>query len=242
MSLSVLQKWIRFGDTTIPNVLLAHYRQLGLTDEQLILILQFKSIMDSGNEFPDIEQIAQRMQVPVSKIFNAIHDLMQKKYLSIQTSKDIDGKAKDSYHLDLLWERLGALLEQEQRIRQSEEEKLTEKELFNRFESEFGRPLSPMEMQTIGMWLDDDHYAVELIEMALREAVLSQVYNLKYVDRILLNWEKKNIKTKAQVQQESKRRRMQTSNKQQPQAPNTENQNAKPRVPLYNWLENDKKE
>lgn len=237
MGLSVLQKWLRFGDTTIPNVLLVHYRQLGLTHEQLILILQLKALIDGGDVFPDIEKIAQRMQLPSPNVFNAIHDLIQKKYLSIETNSDKEGKAQDSYHLDLLWERLGALLEQEERNNRHQEEQLDEKELFNRFESEFGRPLSPMEMQTIGMWLDDDHYGVELIEMALREAVLSQVYNLKYVDRILLNWEKKNIKTKAQAQQESKRRRMQTSNKPQ-HSSNNESQNMKPRVPLYNWLEN----
>lgn len=236
MSLSLVQKWMKFGDTTISNVLLAHYRQLGLTSSQLLLIIQLKSLMDSGNDFPDIEIIAQRMQLPTAKVFTAIHDLIQQKYLTIETSIDKEGKSQDNYRLDLLWERLATLLGQEERTTQKAEQQLTEKDLFNRFESEFGRPLSPMEIQTIGMWLDEDKYEVDLIEMALREAVLSQVYNLKYVDRILLNWEKKNIKTKAQVVQESKRRRNHQSNVQQSTSANETT--VKPKVPLYNWLEN----
>lgn len=236
MNLSPLQKWLKYGDTTISNLLLAHYRQLGLSHEQLILIIQLKSLLDSGSDFPDIEIIAGRMQLPTAKVFNAIHDLIQQKYLSIQTSIDKDGKTNDSYQLDLLWERLATLLDQEDRSVKIKTEQFSEKELFNRFESEFGRPLSPMEMQTIGMWLDDDKYAIELIEMALREAVLSQVYNLKYVDRILLNWEKKNIKTKAQVVQESKRRRQQQASA--PATPIHNDTSSKPKVPLYNWLEN----
>lgn len=236
MSLSLIQKWIKLGDTTISNVLLQHYRQLGITNNQLILIIQLKSLMDSGSDFPDIEIIAQRMQLPTAKVFTAIHDLIQQKYLTIETSIDKEGKSKDSYQLDFLWERLATLLEQEERTIKKEEQQLTEKDLFNRFESEFGRPLSPMEIQTIGMWLDEDKYEVDLIEMALREAVLSQVYNLKYVDRILLNWEKKNIKTKAQVVQESKRRRNHQTNMQQ--STPTNETTVKPKVPLYNWLEN----
>jgi len=44
-----------------------------------------------------------------------------------------------------------------------------------------------------------------LIQLALKEAVLSQAYSLKYMDRILLSWERKNLKTAAQVQREKER-------------------------------------
>src|SRR5699024_10925191 len=74
-------------------------------------------------------------------------------------------------------------------------------------ESEFGRPLSPIEIETLVAWIENDKYSPELIQLALREAVLSQAYNFKYIDRILLNWEKKNIRTKEQVEKEIQRYR-----------------------------------
>ena len=43
----------------------------------------------------------------------------------------------------------------------------------------------------------------ELIRLALR-AVLNQAYSLKYIDRILLAWERKNITTKEQVAADQK--------------------------------------
>ena len=43
--------------------------------------------------------------------------------------------------------------------------------------------------------------------MALREAVLSQAYSLKYVDRILLNWQRHNLKTSSEVQKFLQRNR-----------------------------------
>ena len=78
------------------------------------------------------------------------------------------------------------------------------KQLYQGFEKEFGRPLSPIELEMIGQWLNTDHYSPELIRLALREAVLNQAYSLKKkalresvggeayslknIDRILLAW------------------------------------------------------
>ena len=43
--------------------------------------------------------------------------------------------------------------------------------LFQLFEREFGRPLSPMECETLTQWLDEDGHPEVLIVAALREAV-----------------------------------------------------------------------
>lgn len=68
--------------------------------------------------------------------------------------------------------------------------------LYQMFESEFGRPLSAIEYQRISQWLEEDKYQPDLIQFALREAVLNQAYSLNYIDRILLSWERKNITSK----------------------------------------------
>ena len=72
--------------------------------------------------------------------------------------------------------------------------------LLRQFEIEFGRYLSPIEREEISAWLRVDHYDPEIIRLALREAVLAQAYSLKYVDRILLNWQRHNLKTSNEVQ------------------------------------------
>ncbi|WP_373471132.1 DnaD domain-containing protein [Carnobacterium alterfunditum] len=234
MNNHLLQKWLKAGDTTVSNILLTHYREVGLTSEHLILVLQLKSFIDVGNDFPDTEIISKRMQISSAEVFQLIHDLINKKLIIIETVKNDDGKTRDSYRLDLLWDKLGLVISQQENQQRFEKQHLSEQELFQLFEAEFGRPLSPIEMQTIGMWLDDDHYAIELIELALREAVLNQVYNLKYVDRILLNWERKNIRTKDQVDKEANRRRQ--GNAKPTTYSVSKEQTTK--VPLHNWLNN----
>ena len=72
---------------------------------------------------------------------------------------------------------------------------MSEGEIFKLFEQEFGRFLSPMECESISMWLDDDGHSVEIIRAALKEAVLAEKMSLRYIDRILFEWKKKNVKT-----------------------------------------------
>ena len=126
-----------------------------------------------------------------------------------------------------------ALLKEQQRFQVEEESDLAaQKRMLRSFEQEFGRPLSPIEYQKIGYWVDEDHYSPELIQLALQEAVLNQAYNFKYIETVLQSWEKKNIRSKAQVEEEQRRRKKVLLQKEEQQQ--TEEL---PKVSLYNWLE-----
>ncbi len=89
---------------------------------------------------------------------------------------------------------------------QKEEELTTmfvnENNLYTIFEQEFGRPLSPLECETLAMWIDQDEHDASIIKAALREAVISGKLNFRYIDRILFEWKKNNIQTVEQARQQ----------------------------------------
>lgn len=60
-------------------------------------------------------------------------------------------------------------------------------------EKEFGRFLSPLELEIIDTW----DYPTDVIKLAIQEATTSGNFNVKYIDRIIFNWKKKNIKSVA---------------------------------------------
>ena len=55
------------------------------------------------------------------------------------------------------------------------------------FETEFRKPLSVLDIQTITKWLNDDKYSFEEIKNALFEASKARKLSIRYVDAILLN-------------------------------------------------------
>lgn len=233
MTWAMMQDWLHQGQLTIPNVLLKYYRQIGLNERELVVLLQLQAA-NQQEGFPNFQTIAQQMNCSRDELFEAIQSLINKQVLTIHTIQNSAGKSEDRLNFDVLYEKLWHCLQQQQKQAAEKEETLKLQDLYTLFEQEFGRSLSPIELDTLNMWLDDDHYAPELIQMALKEAVLNQVYSLKYIDRILLSWEKKNITTKAQVLEESKKFRQTKSD----QLERSQVQRKKPMkdVPLHDWL------
>ncbi|GEK90619.1 DnaD domain-containing protein [Alkalibacterium kapii] len=232
MNKHLLFEWIRTGTLAVPNYLLKNYKKIGLDNDDLVTLLQLLALVENGQRFPDSQLLADRLAVSREEAFKAIHQLITKKVLTIETRTDEEGKTTDEFSFDLLYEKLATLLTQSIEKEETEKELLASKNIYQLFEQEFGRSLSAMEIQTLNMWIEEDKYHPELIEMALREAVLNQVYSLKYIDRILLSWEKKNIRTKEQVEKESKRFRKNQANE---ETKEKSDPNETP-VPMYNWL------
>ncbi|MTI82611.1 MAG: DnaD domain protein [Firmicutes bacterium] len=92
-----------------------------------------------------------------------------------------------------------------------------ETNLYQQFQAEFGRPLSPTEIGQIQNW--DKEMPLELITEALKRAVLGGKFSFKYIDRILLEWQKNNVQTLLDVKRQDEQfQASKGSNK--PRAPN----------------------
>ncbi|WP_028546751.1 DnaD domain-containing protein [Paenibacillus taiwanensis] len=192
------------GQVSLPYLLLKHYKQLGLTDTDTMVIIHLSAFKQSEwNDFPTIEEIQERMSVPASHVITSLQRMMKDGFLTIDEEIEPEsGVQFERYNLTGLYDKLGHLLTDEaiaERKRQraagaaaGEQESLN---LFEIFEKEFGRPLSPMEYETIAGWIDDDRYPLELILLALKEAVFAGKIHFRYIDRILLEWSRNKIQT-----------------------------------------------
>lgn len=204
------------GFTMFSNGLLAYYPQLKITNSELILIIQLELFAQKGNKFPSNEQMAANTNFSATEIASIIQQLIDKNDLTIDQVTDEKGRIGNYYNLDRLYSKLDDLLEKNVATPKSGEETTNTtseidnsplNQLMRQFEIEFGRYLSPIEREEISAWLNVDHYDPEIIKLALREAVLSQAYSLKYVDRVLLNWQRHNLKTTSEVQKFLQRNR-----------------------------------
>lgn len=69
--------------------------------------------------------------------------------------------------------------------------------IYSIFENELGRTLSPLEYEKIKEMVTS--YGQELVVEALKEAVYNRANNLRYIETILSEWNKKGHKTKADI-------------------------------------------
>ncbi|TVX92934.1 DnaD domain-containing protein [Paenibacillus agilis] len=192
------------GQLSLPATLFTHYKRLQLTDIEVMLLIHLMDFKQNEyKEFPTIDEIQERMSSTETVVISALQRLIKEGFLSIDEQIDpITRVQGECYNLEGLWERLAVILAEdirEERQRQKQQTgNRSEKNapnLFDIFEKEFGRPLSPMECETIAGWIDDDHYSEPIILMALKEAVFAGKVHFRYVDRILLEWSRNKIRT-----------------------------------------------
>ena len=189
------------GTAVIPYALFRYYRRLKLRDHELLLLIHlitFKQV--EHKEFPTLEDMQELTGGTTAEISLTLQKLMKDGFLSIDEEVDEDsGIQYERYNVSGLYDKLSicmandaknkakqAATEREEALADTSEPEV-ERNMFTIFEKEFGRPLSPMECETIAGWLDQDQYLDELILMALKEAVFAGKVHFRYIDRILWN-------------------------------------------------------
>ncbi|KYG91696.1 DNA replication protein [[Bacillus] sp. KCTC 13219] len=226
-----LRIWVGQKNITIPQLFFQHYKELHIRDDDAMLLLHLLAFYEEGNDFPTPDDLMARTFFAANEISIKIQRFLQKGFIEITHDVDLDGKIYEKYSLYPLWKRIITLLEAKTITTSNEQQKKEEGAIFSVFEQEFGRLLSPMELENINAWLDVDKHSPELIRAALKEAVLAGKLSLRYIDRILFEWKKKNFTTVKQVEQHAEQFRKRTITQPQAQA------EKKPKRAFYNWLE-----
>ena len=177
----------------VPKSLIKDYTKLNINETELVILLKLVLISSETSEMPSFEAIAQETSLDENQVAALIQGLIQKNILTVTVGHS-DQQYSEHFSLTPLDEQLSELADKMSN-NDSIEKQMNFTQLFERFEVQFGRPLTPIEMQTLTHWIDTDHHSVGLIHAAMDEAVVHDKISFKYIDRILLNWKKRNVKT-----------------------------------------------
>lgn len=185
-----IEQVLREKPIILPRYLFNYYLRLGITSEELIILI---FIIDKGDKIVyNPEAISLALGMDKYKVMEILNNLSEKKIITITVEKS-EGKSEEYISLDMLYKKITNLL-----IDKQEETTLDNSDIFSIFENEFGRTISSMECQIIKSWIDDN-FSHELIMEALKEAIYNGVTSLRYIEKILYDWRKKGYKNKQDV-------------------------------------------
>lgn len=154
---------------------------IDITLEEFLLVLYFINISSLLNT----DDIKEKLGFDDEKIFNTFTSLINKKYIEMVVTNN-NGEVIEQIKLDPLYDRLAL---------NKKTENVDSKDIYAMFESELGRTLSSFEYEMINKWIEKG-VEEETIKNALKEAVLNNFRNFKYIDKIIYEWTKKGIKNK----------------------------------------------
>lgn len=178
----------------IPNYFIKYYKKFDLENNELLMLIYLlncneKLILDN-------KKISKDLYLEENEVLNIISSLIEKNYISIEMSKN-NGIIEEYISLDLFYEKINSyLIENDKKDNSSD--------IYSKFEKEFGRTLSPVEYETISKWIESN-IPIDLIEAALKEAILSGVNSIRYIDKILFEWNKKGYKTSSGIVNKNKK-------------------------------------
>lgn len=209
--------------TVLRTKLLEVYHELQITNEEILFMIHLLSFQQQQDDFPSIQLLQSRMAYSDEQMYDLIGSLMERGFLKIENMKNSQGQTNEQYNLSPLYTKIERLADQQVQKMEEEQTDHDEGGIFDVIETEFGRQLSPIEYQQVSSWFTKDKYEVDMVKEAIKEAVLNQVYSLKYIDRILINWRKQN--------KQSNNHQSRNNTKQM-----TVNKNTLPPVPLKKFL------
>ncbi|ELJ9285064.1 DnaD domain-containing protein [Staphylococcus pseudintermedius] len=220
------QRELQIRPVVIRFELLEHYQELGLNENDLVILIKILYAYESSNEQPSIDVLKKGTTMQSSEVTAIIQKLIQLGLLAMRVEKNNEGKFTEFINLDGFYEQLASIFKQIETSKETTSEEEAFKMVFKKIETAFGRALSPLEIEHLNQWIDVDHYAIELIDAAIDEALAHQKTSLKYIDRILLNWQKNNVSTVKDAQP------IRAKFKKQPQQPTQKTEH----IPKFNWL------
>lgn len=190
MPTEILNKVIKEKTYNVPSFILKNYEKLNLTAEEvLVLIVLYNHY---GKISYDINKLLEEINLEKYKLMQLISSLEEKKIISIDLITNSKGLKEEYISLELLYDKIVNI------YLDLKEETNESADIYSAFEKELGRTLSPMEYEIIKGWVMDK-FSDELIILALKEAVYNGVNNLRYIDKVLYGWRKKNIKNKQDI-------------------------------------------
>lgn len=187
---------VKNGSIVLPLYLLKNYKELNLELNEFIFLMY---LYNKGNNIPlNPKLFSEELGVDSKEIMILIDTLSTKHLIEDKVIKNDKNISEEVLSLDLFYDKYSNLI-----VSNINEKDKDNTDIFDFIQKEFGRTLASTEYEVIKAWIDDGN-SEEVIKEAVKEAIINGVSNLRYIDKILLEWRKKGIKTVADVEKNRK--------------------------------------
>ena len=150
--------------------------------ESFIVLMYFHG--KGNNLLFDPDSISIDLSLSSIELMEIVDKLSTMHLLDIKSVKDNNGILNEVIDLSPFYERM---------VLKDIPDDNDACDIYDKIQVEFGRTLSPSEIEVIKSWVLNGN-SREVIDAAIREASINKVSNIRYIDKILYDWNSKGIK------------------------------------------------
>lgn len=222
---------INAGQTTVYNYLLAHYRDIGMDNDDLVIYMQIHHLQSQGDQ-ATLAALAKTMRVTEQAVSKRIQRFVQQDLVTVLNL----GNRQEYFDFSPLFDQLlnGKQVNQDNQVVSTGQQ--SRRQVVRTLQGEFGRQLSPMELQTVNQWFEIEHFDPNMMILAIQEAIANNARSLRYIESILINWKKANLTSPQAVQIAKERRRGVVYDAgQSSKAKGNQSEKRQPTVPIFKF-------
>ena len=169
-------------------LLLEYYKKLRLSENEVMVILMIDHLLEQKNTLITPDLLSLKMNISSKELDKILVSLLERDLIVYDMGKKVKVSLK-SLHKKL-YETFQVALSKEQESLVSEKKAAYLKNIYEVFEKQLNRTLSPLEFSMIGEWVNDG-FDDETIIRALNEALSKGKKTIRSVDRILVQYKAK---------------------------------------------------
>ena len=169
-------------------LLLEYYKKLRLSENEVMVILMIDHLLEQKNTLITPDLLSLKMNISSKELDKILVSLLERDLIVYDMGKKVKVSLK-SLHKKL-YETFQVALSKEQESLVSEKKAAYLKNIYEVFEKQLNRTLSPLEFSMIGEWVNDG-FDDETIIRALNEALAKGKKTIRSVDRILVQYKEK---------------------------------------------------
>ena len=169
-------------------LLLEYYKKLRLSENEVMVILMIDHLLEQKNTLITPDLLSLKMNISSKELDKILVTLLERDLIVYDMGKKVKVSLK-SLHKKL-YETFQVALSKEQESLVSEKKAAYLKNIYEVFEKQLNRTLSPLEFSMIGEWVNDG-FDDETIIRALNEALAKGKKTIRSVDRILVQYKAK---------------------------------------------------
>ena len=170
-------------------LLLENYKKLKISENELAIIFMIDHLVSQGNPFITADLLSLKMALDIKEIDSLMADLLTRGYMEYAS---MNGKTITTLNplKEKLYREFEISISKEIEAKSNEKVNAELNNIFETFQKELGRALSPLEISRIREWVALGYSDDKIID-ALKEALSKGKKSLRSVDKILLSWAKR---------------------------------------------------
>lgn len=166
-------------------LLLEYYKKLKINENELAVILMIDHLLGQKNTLITPDLLSLKMNLSQKELDKILVSLIDRNLIVYDIGKKIKISLKPLHKK--LYDTFQVALAKEQEISSDEAKSASLKNIYEVFEKQLKRPLTPLEFSLIGEWVNDG-FDDETIIKALNDCLAKGKKTLKSVDRLLVQW------------------------------------------------------